>query len=160
MNVGSSLTHHGYAEINRWHVSFLKEITIEKSISAVDVFWRTKDLEVAGNGTGGPVSGTPGGAGITTEPLSAPKEPTGSPLTLPPLPIPFDPSIPPPPFPPPPPPPGDIPPVIYYPPTPPQLSTMEDTPEKTQTASNIRWGKLKEKVWTKNEKQVHFVKNI
>ena len=116
----------------------------------VDIFWRSKDLEVAGNGIGGPDPGTPGGT--TTET----KETTGSPLLPPPPPHhpplphdyvipPFDPTVPPPPLPPPPTQSAadQPPPVIYYPPVPQHATPaipnmMEDTPEKTQTASNIR----------------------
>ena len=113
----------------------------------VDIFWRSKDLEVSGNGIGGPDLGTPGGTGTTDPP---PQETTGSPLLPPPPPLPhdyvippFDPTVPPPPLPPPPTQAeNQPPPVIYYPPVPQHApaipNMMEDTPEKTQTASNIR----------------------
>lgn len=134
-----------------------------QQMTPVDVFWRSKDLEVnsTGNGTGGPGSGTAGGIGnVDTvkvhnhNPQSADKIPTGSPLLPTPPPShpqqplfeipPFDPSVPPPPLPPPPntatqTSSSDAPPVIYYPPVQQHYpSVMEDTLEKTQTASNIR----------------------
>lgn len=133
-------------------------------IIAMDEFWRKKDLSISGNCPGGPAV-TPGGHNL--EPPSGHVVTTevpghvGSPF--PSYPPPFDPTVPPPPLPPalsaPPtmvtpnlngarPTQPDIysnpPPVIYYPPEPvmppimPPPPLMEDTPEKTQTATNIR----------------------
>ena len=55
-----------------------------QQMTPVDVFWRSKDIEVAGNGTGGPGSGTAGGIGnvdtVVHNPQSADQIPTGSPL--------------------------------------------------------------------------------
>ena len=129
----------------------------------MDEYWRKKDLAVAGNCLGGPAV-TPGGHG--TKPKSFKPDcqnESGSPLIFTHTYPPFDPTVPPPPLPPLPTSTGALPsaplpaaslpsndlyknppPVIYYPTTEPRTITyatvndMENTPEKTQTASNIR----------------------